>query len=68
MQFTHNYTYITSLLNLHLLSPSHPSVITEYQAWLPVLYSNFSLAIYFTIIIYGVFCFLNVGVVSIPAC
>ena len=48
------YTYIPSLLSLTPTLPSHPSgVIAEHQAELPVLYSMFSLAVYFT---HGIVC------------
>ena len=51
MQISHNFTYITSLP-----SPTPPlCVISEPQAGLPVLYSNFSPAIYFTILERGNF-------------
>ena len=50
MQISHNYTYIFSFLSLP--SPSYPiphlKVIIEHEAGLPVLHSNFPLAIYFT--------------------
>ena len=48
------YTYIPSLLSLTPTLPSHPSgVIADHQAELPVLYSMFSLAVYFT---HGIVC------------
>ena len=45
------YVYIPSLSSLPLLPPlPHPSkVVTEHQAEIPVLYSRFPLAIYFTL-------------------
>ena len=44
------YTYAPSLLNLPPTSHSIPplQLVTEHQVELPVLYSNFRLAIYFT--------------------
>ena len=42
------YTYIPSFLDLPPSPPSHPQVITEPRAELPVLYSSFPLAVSFT--------------------
>ena len=49
VQISHNYIQIPSLLCLPPLHPIPPlQVITEHQAGLLVLYSNFPLVIYFT--------------------
>lgn len=47
---SHRYTYIPALLNLPLTFFSTPplQVVTGRQAKVPALYSNFTLAIYFT--------------------
>ena len=47
---THTHTHICSLLSLSSTTTPIPSlkVITEHEAELPVLYSNFPLALYFT--------------------
>ena len=58
MQFSHNYTYIASLLSLPPLLPSL-WVITEHQAGLPVLYSSFSPAV---CLAHG-----NVGMLMLPS-
>ena len=42
------YTYIPSFLDLPPSPPSHPQIITEPRAELPVLYSSFPLAVSFT--------------------
>ena len=58
-QFTHACTHTQNIYNIHLYIPSQLShgsptpmlplqVITEHQSELPVLYSSFSLVIYFT--------------------
>ena len=49
-EISHKYTYIPSFLNLPPTAPSisPQQAITEQQAELPVLYSRFTLGIYFT--------------------
>ena len=45
---SHNYMYISSLLSFPCPCPIPPLQVTKHQAGLPMLYSSFPLAIYFT--------------------
>ena len=48
IRMSHNYMYISSLLNFPCPCPIPPLQVTKHQAGLPMLYSSFPLIIYLT--------------------